>query len=261
MVTGSLHLLLWRAVGILAMLLGIAGIAACGAGVFGCWWTLSSVNQRLCDALERVETLLDATSDSFGQIGASLQKADKELEEVHEAETVSKSRQPQLGRAASRKLASKLTSSLGDSQRGLRIAVEAAVVVNSLLDGFDEIPLVRMSKLDTEQLQDVSTRVASLTDWAQRLQSMLETSQGSQEVDEESSRMRKAVVQVMAAMQKIADQIDGAKGRIVELRSRITRWFRATQVGLTLLLLWIALGQWCLLVQGWSWCWSGSRHG
>src|SRR5579871_4141548 len=166
-----------RGAGILAMLLGVVGILASGALIFGCWWFLSSVSQYTSQTLGRVESILDATSDSFAQVRASLQKADTELQEVRETE--SKSRQPQLGKVASRKLASKLTSSLGDTQHSVRIAVDAAVVVNSLLDGLDEVPLVRLSKLDTEQLQEVSTRVSSLTGRAQKLQSMLETSSKS----------------------------------------------------------------------------------
>jgi hypothetical protein len=218
---------------------------------------LSSLSQRTSDALGRVETILDATSESFEQVRASLQKADRELEAVREAErppTATTPRSPQLGRAASRKLASKLTSSLGDAQHRLGIAVEAAVVVDSLLGGLDEVPLVRMSKLDTEQLQEVSARVSSLTHNAQRLQAMLETSSDTKEVDEETSRMRQILSRVTSGLQRVADRIDEARGRVAEVRSHIARWLLATQVGLTVILLWIGMGQGCLLAQGWSWC-------
>jgi hypothetical protein len=239
------------------MLLGVIGVLVSGAGIVGCWSVLSSLSQRTSDALGRVETILDATSDSFEQVRASLEKADRELEAVREAERVPAAttpRSPQPGRAASRRLASKLTSSLGDAQHRLDVAVEAAVVVDSLLDGLDEVPLVRMSKLDTEQLQEVSARVASLTRNAQRLQAKLDTSSGSNEVDEETSQMRQILSRLTPGLQRVADRIDEAKGRVADLRSRIARWLLATQFGLTVVLLWIGMGQGCLLAQGWSWC-------
>jgi hypothetical protein len=243
--------------GILAMLLGVLGILVSGAGIVGCWWFLASLSQRTSQALQRVEAILDVTSDSFDQVRVSLQKADKELDAVREAErtpTGPNPRSPQLGKAASRRLANKLTSSLGDTQHSVRVAVEAAVVVNSLLDGLDEVPLVRLSKLDTQQLQEVSDRVSSLTSRAQRLEILLETSSKSGEVDEETSRMRQLLSQVTAALQKLADRIDLVKGRIADLRARIGGWLLATQVGLTVILLWIGIGQWSLLAHGWSWC-------
>jgi hypothetical protein len=83
---------------------------------------------------------------------------------------------------------------------------------------------------------------------------MLETSSGSGEVDEEASRMRQILSQATAALQRLADWIDGAKGRVAELRSRISGWLLVTQVGLTVLLLWIGTGQGSLLAHGWSWC-------
>lgn len=239
--------------GALAMLLGVMGVLVCGAAIVGCWSVLSSLSQRTSDALGRVETILDATSESFEQVRGSLQKADQELEAVREAERAPTPRSPQLGRAASRRLASKLTSSLGDAQRRLGVAVEAAVVVDSLLDGLDEVPLVRMTKLDTQQLQEVSGRVSALTSNAQRLQAMLETPSGSDKVDEETSRMRPILSRVTPGLQGVADRIDEARGRVAELRSRIAGWLRVTQVGLTLILLWIGVGQGCLLAQGWSW--------
>jgi hypothetical protein len=246
-----------RASGVLALLLGIVGFVACGALIVCCWWFLSSLSQRTSQTLERVETILDTTSESFEQIRASLQKADRELQNIREAEktpTESKAPQPQLGKAASRRLASKLTSSLGDTQHSVRIAVDTAVVVNSLLDGMDEVPLLRLSKLDTEQLHEVSDRVSTLTRRAQRLQAMLETSSKSGAIDEETSRLRDLLAQGTGALLKVAERIDVAKGRVAELRSRIHAWLRATAVGLTLLLLWIGMGQWSLLAHGWAWC-------
>jgi hypothetical protein len=246
-----------RTTGIMAMILGVVGILVSGALIFGCWWFLSSVNQRTSQALERVETILDATSASFDQVRTSLQAADRELQNIREAEkrpAETKSRQPQLGKAASRRLASKLTASLGDTQHSVRIAVDTAVVVNSLLDGLDEVPLVHLSKLDTAQLQEVSERVSTLTSRAQKLQAMLETSSGSGEVDEETSRIREILSQVTVALLKVADRIDVAKGRVGELRSRINGWLLAAAIGLSVILLWIGIGQWSLLAHGWSWC-------
>jgi hypothetical protein len=246
-----------RTAGALVMLLGVVGILICASLIVGCWWFLSSVSQRTTEALGHVESILDVTSESFDQVRASLQKADKEIQDVREAEkkpAQSKSRTPQLGRAATRKLASKLTSNLGDTQRSVNIAVDAAVVVNSLLDGLDDVPLVRLSKLDTEQLREVSDRVSTLTGRAQKLQAMLETSSGSGDVEAECTRIREILSQVTVALIKLGDRIDAARGRVVDVRSRINGWLLATAVGLTVILVWIGLGQWSLLAHGWSWC-------
>jgi hypothetical protein len=263
MADGWLQHALRRTVGILAMLLGVLGLLVSGVIIVGCWWFLSSVSQRTSQALERVERIFDVTSESFAQVQASLHQADKELQAVREAErtpSASKSRQPQLGKAASRRLASKLTSSLGDTQRSVRVAVEAAVVANSLLEGLDEVPLVRLSKLDTEQLHEVNDRVSALTRRAQQLEALLETPSKSGEVDEETSRMRQILSQVTVALQRLADRMDGVRGRVAELRSRIAGWLLVTAVGLTVIWLWIGIGQWSLLAHGWSWCRTASAR-
>jgi hypothetical protein len=74
----------WRTAGALLVLLGGLGIALCAAGIGGSWVVSRSLIHSTSRACERAERILTVTADSLRAVRSGLEKAQKDLETLHE---------------------------------------------------------------------------------------------------------------------------------------------------------------------------------
>ena len=246
----------------LLILLGAAGFLLCVAGIAGCWIFRPSLSRRASQACERAEKALGVTADSLRQVAAALERARTDLDAIQAATGPADPRQPEgqaPRRTLARKLAGELTPRLDSARRGLNAVVETSVVLNSLLEGLDEIPLVHMTAVDSEQLRDVEGRLAALSASAQELQARLGPAGPGDETGEFGARMREALSRANTGVGGLIDRAGEAQARVAELRRRLPGWLTAAAVAATVLLFWGALGQLSLFVHGCSLYRGGSR--
>jgi hypothetical protein len=52
---------------------------------------------------------------------------------------------------------------------------------------------------------------------------------------------------------ELAERVAEVRARVAEVNANLQLWITWAAVALSVLLLWIGLGQWSLLVHGWSW--------
>jgi hypothetical protein len=246
--------------GLLLLLLGVVGLTLGLAGIVGCWAVRPSLTQKASRGCERAERLLAVAAESVNQIKASFEKARRNLAAVRAEATAPPSPQktPAARRGALRLLAHDLTPQLERVRQTAGNVAESAVVLNTLLEGLNNLPFDHFAGIDTGQVNDVSEQVTTLTSAALRLEAMLGELPGEQanleEVGVHAIRMDDRLSEAATRVGGLAERFAEAQARVADVHSNLQRWITLAAVALTALLFWVSLGQLSLLVHGWSWC-------
>jgi hypothetical protein len=249
-----------RITGALFILLGVAGLILMVFGAAGCLLARQysvRVASRTCESAQR---LLAITAESTTQIKATLEKARANLAEVRaESSTQRQSEKtPRTGNEKLARLAHDLSPQLDKARQITAIAAKGAVVLTTLIEGLNLIPLAPKQGLDADQFNDISDRVTDLIIEAKKLDMMLRELSGRQagleEVEKRTARMSERLAEAETKVGQLSNRVAEAQVRVGEVQSSLYRWITMGVAMLMAVLIWLGLGQWCLVVQGLSWC-------
>jgi len=249
-----------RITGALLILLGAAGLALMLLGAAGCLLARQYsilVASRTC---ERVERLLAVSAGSTGQIKACLEKACANLTTVRAkfsnldlSDKTLMVRREKIGR-----LVNELSPQLEKARQLAASVADSAVVLTTLIEGLNAVLLAPRVGLDIDQVNDLSDRLIDLMAEAQKFGGMLGEAPGQQislnEVEKRAARLDERLAEATTRVGQLANRVAEAQLRVAEVQSSLHRWITAGVLVLIVVLLWLGLGQLCLLVQGWSWC-------
>jgi hypothetical protein len=121
-----------------------------------------------------------------------------------------------------------------------------------VLDALAELPAVERVNIDTDRLKEASAQLDELTGQANRLSELLARAAppGEDEVAGESSRAADAVRRPIAIAASGADRLEDGRQKVAAGHARVRYWVNVAAAVLTVVLVWIALGQFSLLVHG-----------
>jgi hypothetical protein len=247
-----------RLAGLLFLLLGVVGLSLCVAGVVGLWRVRPILTERSSDLGERAGLLLDKVMASLSEGKKLLKKAGENLDKLHE--TAKKSSEQGVEPNSMQKMlikqfATKYAPEIGDADRTVNVALNTAVVLNTMLDGLDDIPAAQLSKLDKEKLKNVSNNLEKIIGSGEKLRTRLQDLPGDPKtaLDEETQGMKDALAEVSEQVTDLEQRVQKARDVLTEIRTELPGWITSAAVALTALLVWIALGQLCLAVRGGVW--------
>jgi len=248
-----------RVAGALLLLLGLVGLLGSVAGIVGSWIGYQRTSAALERAAVRVDGLFDRSTHLLDTVQSALVKARTELdahEEAEKAAVTAPSKDSFLRRQTARKATQDIAPELRDSRRTLSQVTDVAIVVNSLLEGEKELD-IGAAPLDPAQVDEVSARLTTLIEKAESLQVRLaRVEPDAAEPDDlkaEASQAREAVTRLIELVNQARERVLTGKQKVADLHTRTQFWLFWGTVALTVLLVWIGLGQWCLMVQGWRW--------
>jgi hypothetical protein len=210
-------------------------------------------------ACTRAEDLLDKTGRGLGRVHALVKKARADLEAFRDepAGASSPPKKRALKAAVTRRLATDLSSRLGDARDSIESLTDAAVVANSILDGLAELPVASSGRLDQERLKETSQRLQSVAEQARQLSARLKKTPAKDgddaQVRQTSARMNQVLAQVSGSLEELISRADACKGDIAEIRREVASWLTTATVAASVVLFWGALGQLSLVAQGCSW--------
>jgi hypothetical protein len=244
-----------RLIGMVLGSAGAAGVVLCVAGLVGCWVAYFEVLRRVDRVFDRADRALVEIRENLDQVGTRLRQTELELETVQKRETDVASTPPAervARRAESRKLVETVNPHVGEIRELLVKATEAALVANGLLDALAELPIVDRVSVDTDRLKETSAQLSVLAERSARLASLLgrPTPTTDDEISGEASRAAEALRRTMALADSGTARLESGRERIADGRGRAIRCTNAVAVTLTVVLLWIAIGQLSLLLHG-----------
>jgi hypothetical protein len=232
--------------------LGAAGVILCAAGIVESWMIRPKLLRSTTDACARIDKVLGVMADGLGRARASLEKARAELAALPQPDKGP----PPVGGVMSRlrldalrTLAPRLAPELQDPVRTLDAAVEAAVVVSSLLEGFENMSLGKTS-LDADKMRELATRVKGLGDTAEKLRTSLGAT--PDKAEEHTSRLELALPPVIAKIADMSEEVQALRERVTGVDEHLSRWLTTGAIITTVLLVWSGIGQVGLLVNAWS---------
>ena len=231
-------------------LLGATGTAACAAGVVGVWSLHADLRGRADRAFGRVEERVATVRDDLSRANDRLRQTRREVEAVERREEQPAGKRA-LRSALPRAEAESTVTQLGQARKSIVTATEVGLVANGLLDILAELPLGERVGIDTDRLHGASDQLADLIRAADRVAAALP--RGPAEPEDSAADIADRVGRVVATIDEVAARTESARERVGGWHRRIVRALTAAAVVATGLLVWVALGQVCLAVQGGRW--------
>src|SRR5262249_50970097 len=250
--------LLKRLVGVFFCLLGLTGLLACVAGVVGCWYAYS-------DVLRRSERLFGKGEEALGVARKDLVLVRDRVRETQQRLNASRQREADFAaqpedeqrrrRLRSRDEVGKASPQLRTARAVLVTSTEAALVLDGLLGAVADLPGGERVGLDSDRVSEASDRLSEATDQADDLAVLLARKTGplTPEELEVADRIAGVLDRVIEIVDEGIGKTDRALERVKEWHARFGHILFWSAVGLTVVLVWIALGQFSLMVHGFSW--------
>jgi hypothetical protein len=155
------------------------------------------------------------------------------------------------------KLKRKTAPQLGNVRETLLGVSTAAEVINSLLADVNELPLARVSSLDSERLRGITAKLSKVGATAQQLGDLIDNGQ-PKEGEAAAERMRTHLEEVRASVGEFESRLDEIQERVTTLKSRFPHGIDVGAVAVSLVLLWLAVAQVSLLIHAWGWLRGGT---
>jgi methyl-accepting chemotaxis protein len=250
--------MLKRLLAVLFVLLSLAGLGLCVAGIVGAWWVKQPLLAKATRAFESADRALAVTDDTLDLLQVGLEKTREDLKTIRtKSAAMAKDDRPDLEqRMISRVVAQQLGPKVQQVRKAANIATEASIVINSLLEAINQLPQTAIGPLDTDRLGQVRKTLSGVTQTSQQLSDLIEqTSPGGNTQD------------VTNMTRQISDVLDDIETRVVELHERVTKvqsdvtalqprvfdWIHKGPIVVSGVLGWLALSQIIVFVVAVSW--------
>jgi hypothetical protein len=252
--------LLRRLVGAVVLLLSTVGTVGCVAGIIGVWMLSRGVSEgmrgitdKLDAGLQRVSAANQNVQIAVGKARADVANVGKESEDLGDG--------GKKGRRAARTIRALIQQQAGPNmdELGGRLSTlsDCAVAVSSLLESFQEVPLARASRLDSDQLNRRADEARQLSSILRRLEVAVsdgDTETGRQKVAAATSEVDLVLQKCQATVEAWQSDLDAARDDLAHARAKLLGWLTCAAIAVTVLCLWVGAGQISLFARAPRWC-------
>jgi hypothetical protein len=251
--------MLRRFVGAMVLLLATVGTVCCVAGIIGTWTFCQSTPERV----EKIAAGLDA---ALQRASAATQNAQRAVTKARaEVATVGKESPDRADGAKNRRgsralrtlLQQRVGPNIDDVAGRLATMSDAAVAVAALLQGFQELPLSRVGRLQPDQAEQWTNQAQQLSATLRQLEAAVgegDQEPSGQEVTAATSQVDHVLQQCQATVNDWQSSLDGAREDLSRIKALVLRWLWPAAILVILLTAWVALGQISLFAHGLQWC-------
>jgi hypothetical protein len=249
--------------GATVLLLSAAGIACCVTGIIGSWRLGQAVSGRIHRISPALEAGLRRGSSAMENVRRAVAKARADLARV-DNESADLGGGGEKSRRASRTLRSLIHQRVGPNMDDLggRLAAlsDAAVAVSSLLESFEELPASQTGRIKAGQLDHWADQAQRLSATFRRLEAAVgegDKEASRQEVVKAAGEVDSVLQRCQATAEEWQADLDAAREELPHVKGEILGWLKAAVVAVTVLSVWMAVGQICLFARGLQWCRAG----
>jgi chromosome segregation ATPase len=249
-----------RVLAIMVIVISVVVLVLSLAGIAGTWIVRGQLATGLEGIVTAAETRAEAVQQGLDRLGGTLTQAAGELaaveQEVQGLGADLEQNQPLLT-AISDRLGLQL-SPLVDKAREIVMTIrETVAAVNGIVEGINALPFVTRPVPEPEALnklsQDVDTLVLEIQDLRAAIdQRQSEIVRGAVSlITTPASQIGNTLKGTQTAVSGYSQEISRVQEGLSSLKSALGGWLVWGAVGLTLILLWLALSQGAMLVLGW----------
>jgi hypothetical protein len=251
--------LLHRFGGALVLILSTVGTLCCVGGVAGIWVFHQTVSERVENVFTRLDVGLQRASVANQNLQRAVGRARADVAEVGK-EAGDLGQGGEKGGRASRTVRTLLQQKVGPNveELGGRLAAlsDAAVVVSSLLESFQELPRSWVGRIEPGILEGWGEEVQQLSTRLRRLEAVVtggDKEAGAQQLAATTSQVDLVLQRCQAKVDDWESNLDAAREEMGRVRPKIAGWLTLTAIAVTVLLVWVAAGQVSLFVHALRW--------
>ena len=250
--------LLRRSAGALGLILSTVGMVCCAGGVIGIWVFRQDASERLPKAFARLDVGLQRASAANGNLQRAVGKARTDVAEVGKG-SGDLGQGGGKGRRASRTLKTliqKVGPDVEDLGGRLATLSDVAVTVSSLLETFQELLPGRIGHLEPGQLERWEEEARKLSTSLRRLEAVVgegEKETGGQQVAAATNEVDLVLQRCQTQANAWQADLDAAREKMRQVRAQVAGWLTPTAVAVTVLLVWVAVGQISLFAHALQW--------
>jgi hypothetical protein len=252
--------LLRRLAGAVLLLLSAVGIICCVAGIVGTWIFRQQASEKVQTIAARLDVALERVSTANQNVGRVLERARGDVADVRR-ESADLGGGGDKGGRASRTLRAIIREKAGPNidDLGGRLATlsDAAVVVSSLLQSAEELPIQRNLPVDPDELKRRADEAHQLSASLRRVEAALgegDSDAGRREVAAAASQVDLVLQKCQAAVDSCQSDLDRLRDDLARVRAKTLAWLTYAAIAMTVLLAWVGLGQVCLFGRALGWC-------
>lgn len=247
-----------RVVGFVLVLVGVVGLVGCAVGVGYTWWFSNKYLGQAAETVKAAKTLLTSADQRIDRLSTRVGDARSQLVSLEKAAGAVAAKGPAADPADKAKVQNLLAtlSSKIEWTEDLAAILRATVRPGAeLMTSFAETP------------PDMAEKVKAVEDAAEKTVKNLEGVRGqiadagkdenveqtAKNISALASAVQTALTEVTDSVTKIDAFLERGRTELNALEKSIDGWKKYGPILVTVLLVWVALGQFCLFAWGWSW--------
>jgi hypothetical protein len=250
-----------RVFAVVLPLLGVLGLLGSLGAVAGLWIVKRPLEARAVHVLDRIEIALGKAGQGLRAVRESATRARQDLDEFKRT-SAPESKDTKQNALAMKTLAWKVNKELAprvsDVHATLTGVTEASVVLGSLLQDVDRLPLVRVGKVDTEELQNLTRLLGEVGETSRQLSALIPQEKRTDDpgaaasLHTETPAVEEALSRVQTAASAYESRVADLSSRVAAIHTALPDTLQTGAVVLTAILVWVAVSQIIVVLYGLS---------
>jgi len=243
--------LLKRTLALVLVLLGIVGLVGSLGALTALWVYKGPLEKRALTVLDRLEGALGRARKGLDVVRETTARAREDLNEFKKSSapaTGDREKTSLTMKTLARTVKQQLTPQVSDVHATLSGVTEASVVLGSLLEGADRLPLGSVGKVDNEELQNLTGLIGEVGKTSQRLSALIPPENLADDptaaaILRDETAVAEGLNSVHAESSRYETRVADLESRVAAIHAGLPNAIHTGSLLLTVVLVWIAISQ------------------
>jgi hypothetical protein len=245
-----------RILAFFAFSLGLVGLLVSLALVVGVWVAKDAATSNVTKVFSRVDDTLGTVDKALVRVKSSLDNASNRLAAVKELQ-IKGGKAPaeriQSRRLLARSFVNEVAPELGDARGTFQNVADGVVVANNVMDNIGNYPLLSDSRMSSERLSEINTRLSQLEASALELSQLLsEQEPDSEAIGDQLSKANEALSGLRRLVSDFETPFGEVHQKVETLKTRIHAAIMIAAILITCIFGWVAISQISIMAHAWS---------